>query len=125
MDAGPAQVSDRRDQVVRGAALLAATWGALLWTRGDAIWRAVDGGSATPVDELAIRALGARHLVQGAAQVMAPHRLQRVFIAVDVIHTATMLALAAADPGRRRPALLTAGVAAASAATTLAVRASR
>lgn len=118
-------MSDRRDQVVRAAGLLAATWGALLLTRGDELWQTVDGGSVTPVDELAIRALGARHLTQGAAQVLAPARFQRVFIAVDVIHTATMLALAAADPGRRRPALLTAGVAAASAATTLAVRASR
>ena len=118
-------MSDRRDQVVRAAGLLAATWGALLLTRGDALWQAVDGGSATPVDELALRALGARHLAQGAAQAIAPDRLQRAFIAVDLIHAATMLALAAADPGRRRPALLTAGVAAASAATTLAVRAPR
>ncbi|MEO7234951.1 MAG: hypothetical protein ABIW80_06215 [Lapillicoccus sp.] len=119
-------MSDRRNQVVvQATGLLAVAWGTLLLTRGDRLWRTVDGASATPVDELAIRALGARHLIQGAAQVVAPTHLQRVFVAVDLIHTTTMLALAAADNGRRRPALLTAGVAAASAATTLAVRAAR
>jgi len=119
-------VSDRRELgAVRAAGLVSVAWGALLLTQGDQLWQTVDGAPPTPLDELAVRALGARHLAQGTAQVIAPTRFQRVFVAVDVIHTATMLAVAAADPGRRRPALLTAGVAAASAATTLAARVSR
>lgn len=116
----------RRDTVlVRGAGLLAAGWGVLLLTRGREIWSRVDGSEAGNADEMAMRLLGARHLAQGLVQTLAPTHFQRLFVAVDVIHTATMVGLAAVDQSRRRPALVTAAVAAASAATTVAVRASR
>ncbi len=119
-------MSGRRDTVlVRGTGILGVGWGALLLTRGPQVWSRVAGSPPGEVDEMALRVLGARHLAQGAFQTLAPTHFQRLFVAVDVIHTATMLALAAVDPSRRRPALLTAAVAAASAATTSTVRASR
>ena len=117
---------ERPDLVlVRGAGLLGTAWGVLLLTRGREIWTRVDGSAPGQVDDVAISLLGARHLAQGAVQLTAPTHFQRTLVAVDVIHTATMLVLAAADRGRRRPALLTAGVAAASAAATVAARAAR
>ncbi len=119
-------MSHRRDLVlIRGAGLLGTAWGVVLLTRGRKVWAAVEDSLPGPVDEVAISLLGVRHLLQGAAQLSAPARFQRTFVAVDVIHAATMLALAAADRGRRRPALLSAGVAAASAVVTVAGRACR
>jgi hypothetical protein len=62
--------------------------------------------------------LGCRHLAQGALQALAPARLQRLWVAVDVTHAVSMVVLAALDPGRRQPAIVSAAVAAASAGLT-------
>ncbi|HMM94960.1 hypothetical protein [Phycicoccus sp.] len=88
-----------------------SAWGALLLARGDEVWRRVEGRSPDPVEELGIRALGARHLLQGLAQVLAPRATRRVSVAVDVTHAVTMGVLAAGSPSRRRAAALTGGVA--------------
>ncbi len=97
----------RGTTLARGAGLVGVAWGVLLMTRGREIWARVDGTDPHAIDDVALQLLGARHLVQGAAQTAFPTHLQRFFVTVDVIHTATMLVLAAADPTRRRPALLT------------------
>jgi len=106
--------------LVRTAGALGVAWGALLLERGETTWGRVAGRPPTSADLVGVRVLGLRHLVQGAAQVAAPQRLRRLFVAVDVVHALTMLALAGADERRRRPAVLSAVVALASAATTTA-----
>ncbi len=98
-------------------------WGAALLTAGPPIWRYLDARGPTEVDQIALKLLGSRHLVTGVVQLCFPGHFQRLEIAVDLIHTATMVALAAADPPRRRPALVTASVALASAAAGVAIRA--
>lgn len=97
-------------------------WGAALLTAGPQIWRYLDDRGPTEIDQIALRFLGARHLATGVVQVFFPGHFQRLEIAVDLIHSATMVALAAADPPRRRPALVTAGVALASAVGSAAIR---
>ena len=110
---------------IRATGLAGAAWGLLLLARGPEVWTRVEGSSPTEADRLALRFLGARHLVQGALQAAAPNHGQRLFVAVDALHVATMLALAAADPTRRRAALVTTAVAGASAAVTVTARAVR
>lgn len=98
-------------------------WGTAILTAGPAIWRYLDDRGPTEVDRLALRFLGARHAATGVAQLCFPGHFQRLEIAVDLIHTATMVGLAVVDPPRRRPALVTAGVALASAVGSMAIRA--
>ena len=90
---------------------------------GAPIWRRLDDQGPTEGDQIALRFLGARHVATGVVQVLFPSRFQRLEIAVDLIHTATMVGLAAIDPPRRRPAVVTASVALASAAAGMAIRA--
>ena len=107
---------------VRAAGLAQIAWGGWLLARGPRLWQLVDGAEPTAVDLLAVKALAGRHLVQGAAQAIRPTAGRTLFLAVDVIHVATMLVLASADRPRRRPALLTAAVATANAAVLLSSR---
>ncbi len=95
-------------------------WGALLLSRGDQVWRAVEGRSPDDLEEGALRVLGVRHLVQGLGQVAAPRATAPLAVAVDVVHAASMAALAAASPSRRRAALVTGGVSLAGAMLTIA-----
>ncbi len=97
-------------------------WGALLLARGDHVWAVLEGRDPDAVEELGIRALGGRHLLQGVAQLAAPRATGGLVVAVDVLHAATMGVLAAASPTRRRAALVTGGVALASAAVTAGAR---
>lgn len=58
---------------------------------------------------LAARALGARHLIQAIALLQHPSRRWMLAgAAIDTTHAATMLALAAARPNRRRLAAVSA-----------------
>jgi hypothetical protein len=93
-------------------------WGAVLLARGDEVWRAVEGRDPDPVEELGMRALGGRHLLQGLAQLAAPRRTAPLVVAVDLVHAGTMAALAVASPSRRRAAVVTGGVALVSALVT-------
>jgi hypothetical protein len=59
-----------------------------------------------------VRLLGGRYVVQGAAQISWPHPVVlRGSAAVDGVHAASMLALAALRPDYRRPALASCAVA--------------
>ena len=66
--------------------------------------------------------LGARHLLQGLGQVLLPRHLARVYVAIDVLHAASMVAVAVAAPVRRRAALVSGSVAALSAVTCVLAR---
>ena len=98
-------------------------WGAALLSAGPAIWRRVDGEAPGNVDRISLRFLGARHVATGAAQVLLPGRFQRLEIGIDLVHAATMVTVAALDPPRRRPALVTTAVALASAVAGIGIRA--
>lgn len=110
-----------RAWALRAAGGVGVAWGGLLLGRGDRVWRAVTGEAPTPLDLLAVEALALRHLAQGTVQAVAPTRLRRAFVAIDVIHVLTMLPVVVVDARRRRAAALTCAVAATSAATTLAM----
>ena len=112
---------DHRRQ--RALGMAGIVWGSALLTVGPGVWRLLDERDPTDVDRIALRFLGVRHVVTGVAQVAIPSRFQRLEIGIDLIHTATMLALAAVDPRRRRPALVTAAVASASAIAGMRIRA--
>ena len=47
-------------------------WGAALLARGDRVWTLLERRDPDAIEELAIRTLGGRHLVQGVAQLVAP-----------------------------------------------------
>jgi hypothetical protein len=109
------------DRLARASGIAASVWGTLLLVRGRELWLLLDG-EPLPVDEVAIRILGLRHLVQGVAQAAMPSRFRRLCIGIDVAHAGSMFWLAAVDERRRRPALATAGAALGAAALTLAAR---
>lgn len=94
-------------------------WGLTLLVAGPRLWHGLTGTDAGRGDRAAIRALGARHLGQGVVQLVAPSRFTRTLTVVETVHAATMAGLATVDPGRRRPALLSAAVATGTAATLL------
>lgn len=106
----------------RLAGLGGLAWGSLLLARGDEVWRAVESRAPDDVEELGTRVLGARHVAQGLAQLVAPRATSGAVVVVDLLHAATMGWLAAASPSRRRAALVTGGVALASASMTAASR---
>ncbi len=116
------ETSNDNRRLARALGVAGIAWGTALLTAGPPIWRRLDAQGPTDGDQIALRFLGARHVVTGVVQVLLPSRFQRLEIAVDLIHTATMVALAAADPPRRRPALVTASVALASAMTGVGIR---
>ncbi len=97
-------------------------WGAVLLARGDRVWSVLEGRDPDDIEELGIRALGGRHLLQGVAQLAAPRATGPLVVSVDVLHAATMGLLAVASPTRRRAALVTGGVALVSAGLTGASR---
>ena len=111
------------DPLMRALGVAGIAWGSALLTAGSSIWRRLDGQAPTQGDQVALRFLGARHVATGTIQVLFPGRLQRLEIGIDVIHAATMVGLGALDPPRRRPALVTAAVAMATAAAGTAIRA--
>lgn len=104
---------------VRSAGVVSTLWGGVLLARGRPLWWLVTGREPDAVELLATRALGLRHLGQGVLQAAAPTRLRGLFVAVDLVHVATMVPIALGGGRRRRAAALTAAVALASAATTV------
>ena len=113
------------DRLSRTSGVLAALWGTALLTAGRDVWYVVDGRRPTPGDEAAVRFLGARHLTQGVLQAVMPSRFQRLYVAVDVTHAASMFWLAAVDERRRRPAVVSGVAALVAASVTLAARRAR
>ncbi len=96
----------RRGRVLAGAR---GAYGLLLVV---APGRSPEVGLAGDLDPLVppvVRALGARHLVQSAVTGVDPSgTVLRWGAGVDVLHAASMVALAAVSPRHRRPALVSA-----------------
>jgi hypothetical protein len=86
-------------------------WGAVLLAAGPRVWVGLTGDRPTEVDRFGLWALGARSLGQGVFQLVAPTTGRRLILAVELLHATSMLALAAGDRPRRRPALVSASVA--------------
>ncbi len=79
--------------------------------------RALTGAELDRRAVITARILGARHLLQGSVMVIGGNQLRRAGRATDLLHAATMFALAAWSPGRTRTALTDAVMAAALACT--------
>ena len=114
--------SRNSDRLAKASGVAAAVWGTALLAVGSRLWTVATAHPPGEVDQLAVRALGARHLLQGVVQASAPALGQRFFVGVDVLHAASMVWLAAVDERRRRPALVSAAAAAGAVALTLAAR---
>jgi len=92
---------------VSGFAALRGGYGAALVTGPDRLILTVTGHRPSPTTRTVARALGARHVLQALATSGAPGPLVLALGAeADLAHAASMLAVAAADPGRRRAALV-------------------
>lgn len=113
----------RDHALTRALGVAGIAWGTVLLTAGPPIWRHLDDQGPTEVDQVALRFLGARHVATGVTQVIFPGRFQRLEITIDLIHATTMVGLAALNPPRRRPALVTAAVALAAAMAGIGIRA--
>lgn len=102
------------------------TQAAVLLASAPPALRRVAGDCGVPPTWI-VRVLGARTLVQGAAETVRPTpAVLRVGVAVDVTHAASMLLAAWRWPRYRRAALVSAGAAASSAlAGALLARSSR
>jgi hypothetical protein len=104
-----------RPALVRGA------YGAVLCIAPGALIRLADASPASPRTCAVARLLGVRHLTQAALSAVRPSpALLALGVEADLLHSASMLALGALDPPRRRIGLTDAMVAAAFAAAGLA-----
>ncbi|MBA8794087.1 hypothetical protein FHX74_001692 [Friedmanniella endophytica] len=101
---------------LRPVGVLGLAWGAVLLSRGDQLFASLEGRLAVGIESDAITVLGLRHAGQGLVQLIAPRRFARLYTGIDLLHAASMVALAVRDPTRRRAAGVSAGVAALSAA---------
>ncbi len=108
--------TQRPDLLMRSVGGFGVAWGAVLLAGVGRFRRVVQDRPPSRGEMFAVRVLGARHLAQGTAEAIAPRRGRRLWPFVDLTHAASMVALAAVDPDRRRPALVSAGVAALGAA---------
>lgn len=115
--------SNGDQRLTRALGVSGIAGGTAILTAGPPIWRRLDDQGPTEGDQVALRLLGARHVATGMTQVLFPGRFQRLEIGIDLIHTSTMVGLAALDPPRRRPALVTASVAFAGGAAGIGIRA--
>ncbi len=97
---------------LRPVGLVGLGWGAVLLWRGSELFRSVEGRAPSEGEQDAIAVLGLRHAAQGLAQLVAPHHLGHLYAGIDVLHAASMVAVAVAAPVRRRSALVSGGVAA-------------
>jgi hypothetical protein len=109
--------SDEASTRIQGCA--SAGWGVLLLVGGRRWWLSSMGRAPTSVERTALVVLAGRQLVQGLAQVAWPGRLRRTWPAVDLAHASSMVLLASRNASVRRPALLSAGVAAVNASWSL------
>lgn len=86
-------------------------WGVVLLGAGQQLFRRLQGRDPDETERIGLRALGARHVVQGSLEAALPHRLGRMHAGVDAIHAASMLAVVLLQPQRRRAAAVSGGLA--------------
>jgi hypothetical protein len=96
--------------VARLLAIARGAWGAALLIAPDR-FLAREAGQAFCSERAVARILGARQLAEAGILLRAPKRRPPIWaIAVDLLHAASMLAVAAASPTLRRDALRSAVV---------------
>jgi hypothetical protein len=84
-----------------------ASYGVALILAPDAVIHLATGGSPGRRAPRAARLLGARHLIQAVVSFLAPlPGVLAAGAAIDAVHAASMVMLAAADRGARRAALI-------------------
>ncbi len=112
-----------RETACRATALVGGIWGVLLLTLPRRVLSVLAPTSAVPTGHLltATRLLGARHVVEGLALAAAPP-LAPVAAAVEGTHAASMLVISRTQARYRRPALVSAAVAAVLGAATAVAR---
>ncbi|HZU60342.1 MAG TPA: hypothetical protein VE983_05220 [Solirubrobacteraceae bacterium] len=94
---------------VGGPRLVRAVWGTLLLALPRPIL-AICGGSRSRPVVAAVRILGARHVLEAVVMAIEhDRRPPRWMMAVDAVHGASMLLVAALSPRLRRNALASAG----------------
>ncbi len=101
--------------------LVRAVWGGVLLGAPGSVLSLTTGSDPAFLGtaRVVLRVLGARQIVQAAVEARWPRRgVLALAATVDGLHAASGLALAAADPGWRRSALLDAAVATGFALTT-------
>ena len=102
-----------RTAPLRAAAVARTGWGLALLLAPDALARAGRRPSATPAAVTVARVLGTRQLAQAVVTTARPSAsVAAASAAVDLLHAATGVGLAAVSPRWRRIALVDAGVAA-------------
>lgn len=107
---GPSRASTRSGGTERNRFPAAArlAWGITLLSAPGAVLRRAGGAQVdTPAAKRVARVLGGRHVLQAATE-LAIGRTSWLGVAVDASHALSMLALAAASPRWRRPALVSA-----------------
>lgn len=94
-------------ETARLVATVRCGWAVFLFACPDRPMAALTGLTPTEHDRQVLRVLGARQLVQAAVSLVHPsHRVLAAGSAVDALHAATCLGLAAVDGRWRRGALL-------------------
>jgi hypothetical protein len=88
----------------------------MLFVYPDAVWERVAGRRCTGDEQLVTQLLGARHVVQGLAEMVAPRASRGPARFTDASHALSMVALAAWRREYAPPALASAAVALAGAA---------
>lgn len=91
-----------------GNAVAGVCWGATLLSVGDRLWTVVAGASPADTDRSAIRLLGARYLLVGVGEALVGRRAAPLIAGVEGLHAVSMVGLAALEPARRRPAVVSA-----------------
>lgn len=90
---------------------IGAAWGATLLVHAARLDSGADGQTASRIEVLAIRVLGARHLAEAAALGWLGPRARRLVVLTEGVHAASMVALAAGSPRYRRAAITSAAMA--------------
>ena len=128
MSAGPGRTTGGRRGaggagVLRVAGTVRLAWGVLLILRTRPALAGLLRQRPDDVTTRAARALGVREVLQGAAVVLAPSGLlSRSAPLVDGAHAASMAALAAVAPHRRRACLVSGAMATGAAVLDVALR---
>jgi len=91
--------------------LIGAAWGAELAFNAESVFGVIAGRAPDHTELLLARVLGVRHLAQAVPQLAVPGTGARLLASVDVIHAASMVALAVLSPRERRVALTSAAAA--------------
>lgn len=91
---------------------LRAGWGALLVATPGPILRLMGGTDQGRTPRRLVRLLGARHMLQAAAEQRFGGTARQIGVGVDLIHAATDVAFGYVDPRWRRAVLTDAAIAA-------------